>query len=494
MRFRGSYILVVLLAVGLTAVWYYLKLKQETEIPQEPVAPVVEEVEKIIESDWVSFSVPKQVVNPEWTLQMKVLKPVDRIEVLWSHPAVPPAERYVLKSFQPNTSEATYHIGASLGNLLPGKNTYEVIGVGGEDTSVQQEMKTRFELEFDLKSYPEIQPSFFTFYPYATETDSASVAVRGVLRNGVDQVRVYSFHPRDGRSHFTVLNKYVPQEKNFEYFVDEKLENFSIGENEYVIEAVDEAKEVVARKYFTIRSTKLTLEDKVTSLFGEFQLVKGGWYVSSSLPWFSFRPIYESVWIPEEEGKIVVARPTLMYSYDTELETPLCDYLKEVDYEKENYSYEAYSFETCQKYRYGVSVYDRFLSLLTYQPFELVKRTDYESIKSTASSAFVMIETGGMKSSEVVNPEIDEETPATSEEVSEEEVPKKKYFIYQMMITDQVPYEDKKIGDIAVEITPELQQQMEQVKSFLNTYSGDELFSQWVLSEETTASTPPEAE
>src|SRR5690606_11027625 len=110
----------------------------------------------------------------------------------------------------------------------------------------------------------------------------------------------YSFHPRDGRSHFTVLNKYVPQEKNFEYFVDEKLENFSIGENEYVIEAVDEAKEVVARKYFTIRSTKLTLEDKVTSLFGEFQLVKGGWYVSSSLPWFSFRPIYESVWIPEE--------------------------------------------------------------------------------------------------------------------------------------------------------------------------------------------------
>jgi len=480
MRLRNFYFFAVLLALGLIALWYFFKFANREPVSETPVVPPPVS-EQLIEKDWISFSAPHNIVAPAFELQMDVLQPIDRIDVIWSHPSSDQIERYSLQSFQPKSSEAIYKVSPSLGNLLPGKNVYEVIGVKLPDGQPEQEFRAEFTLQFDLKKYVEVRPSLFIFYPYSTETDSSSVALRGTLETGVQQIRVYSYHERSGQATFAVLNKYVPLEKKFEYFIDEKFGNFSIGENEYVIEALDETDTIVARKYFTVRSTKLTFEDKVKQLFGDFQLVKGGWYVSSQVPWFSVRPVYDSVWIPEEEGKIVLPRPTLMYPVESTLETDFCDYLKSIDYERENYSYAGYSFETCQKFRYGVSVYDRFLSVLSYQPFELVKRTDYENVVENVSTAFVLLETGGMKP----EPEalsFDEESFSSSEEDSE--MVQKKYYVYQMLIQDQVPYQEGQIGDIAVEVSPEQQQKIEEIKAFLNTYSGDEVFTSLLYPEE----------
>ncbi|MGE3279297.1 MAG: hypothetical protein AB7J40_05985 [Candidatus Altimarinota bacterium] len=485
MRSRNFYFLVGLVAVLLIGLWYFLKFGDRPMVLEEtPSIPPM--TEQLVEKDWVSFSAPETIVVPAFELEMDVLQPIDRIDVIWSHPSTEQVEKYSLQSFQSKSSEALYKVNPSLGNLLPGENIYEVVGVKSASGQPEQEFRASFTVDFDLKKYVEIRPSLFIFYPYPTETDSPSVALRGALETGVQQIRVYSFHERTGQATFSVLNKYVPLEKKFEYFIDEKFGNFTIGGNEYVIEAIDETDTIVARKYFTVRSTKLTFEDKVTKLFGSFQLVKGGWYVSSELPWFSVRPLYESVWIPEEEGKIVLPRPTLMYPVESTLETDFCEYLKTIDYARENYSYAGYSFETCQKFRYGVSVYDRFLSILAYQPFELVKRTDYKDVESSVSTAFVMIETGGMKTEpEAVS--FDDASFALEESPNDATAPR--YYVYQMMLQDQVPFQEDQIGDIAVATPEDRLTKMEEVKAFLSTYSGDEIFSALLFPE--SASTSP---
>lgn len=453
-----------------------------------PVVPVVD-TGQVLENDVFSLKVPQTISESQLDLHFDLLKPLDQIDILWTHSSNGESQQYTLKQFTPGQTEAMYKIDAQLGNILPGENGYEIIGLTKKAESLEPVSRISFSLTLDLKNMTELQPEWITFPDLADETDLDALELRGVLKGGVQSLQSYSFHPKTGRSTFAVLTRYVAGATDFQYRTSEKLGNLKSGENEYVIEALDEQKQVIARKRFALKSTKMTIADEVEALFGSFTPVKGGWFVSSRLPWFSVRPVYESIWYPEEEGKVLMPRPTLTYVAEATRETALCDYLKSREYQKENYSYYGYSYETCQKFRFGVSVYDRFQSFLTHQPVETVKRLEYKDLTKTVSSAFVMIENAGMKEHQALDIKEAEESfsdetvsTETTDVVEEEVVPK--YYLYQLLITDDVPYEGKKIGEIAVEIPEDRKSDFDRVRDLLNRFPGDQLFTSLFFPEE----------
>lgn len=488
---RGSiWLKLVLLLVLVTAtVLVILQEKvREYVFDTSPEVSVVD-TDQVVENDVFSLKIPQFLPESRFDLRFDLLKPLDQIDILWTHASNGATQQYTLKQFTPGQTEAMYKIDAQLGNILPGKNDYEIIGLTKKGENLEPVSRISFSLTLDLKNMTELQPEWISFPDLADATDLDALELKGVLKGGVQTLQSYSFHPKTGRSTFAPLSRYVAGAVDFQYRTSEKLGNLKSGENEYVIEALDQQKQVIARKRFTLKSTKMTLADEVEALFGSFTAVKGGWFVSSQLPWFSVRPVYESVWYPEEEGKVLMPRPTLTYVAEATRDTALCEYLKSREYLRENYSYYGYSYETCQKFRFGVTVYDRFQSFLKYQPVETVKRLEYKDLTKSVSSAFVMIENGAMKEHEALDIEKADESfsdEAVSGEKAEEgeEVRPPKYYLYQLLITDDVPYEGKKIGEIVVEISEERKADFDRVRDLLNRFSGDQLFTALLFPDE----------
>jgi len=264
------------------------------------------------------------------------------------------------------------------------------------------------------------------------------------------------------------LNKYEPGTKEFKYNASESLGNLLAGENHYLVEVIDETDELIIRKFFKIVSTKKSIPAQVEELFGEISLTEGGWYVSSKLPWFSFREVYEELNYKKDDGNIVLPRPTLKYTVEAEADTDLCDYLAAIDFEEEGVIYRSFSYETCQKYRYGVTVYDRFLTVLESEPVKTIRKEEYNDLKDQVSSAFVMIETGGMGS------QIDADLSDSTDEENMEEDPS--YFVFQMLITEGVAYDEEVIGDIEVEADAERAATIQKIRALLSGNSGEEVF------------------
>lgn len=453
------------------------------------VSSVNMDADRLVENEVFSLKIPQVLLEAQLDLRFDLLKPLDQIDIVWTHAATEATQQYTLKQFTSGQTEALYKIDSQLGNILPGKNDYEIIGLLKKDGALEPASRIRFSLDLDLQKMAELQPEWISFPGLAAETDVDALEINGVLKGGVQSLQSYSFHPKTGRSTFAPLSRYVAGATDFQYRLSDQLGNLKSGDNWYVIEALDEQKQIVARKLFSLKSTKMTIADEVEELFGSFTAVKGGWFVSSRLPWFSVRPVFESIWYPEEEGKVLMPRPTLTYVAEAMRGDSFCDYLKSREYQKENYSYYGYSYETCQKFHFGVTVYDRFQSFLKYQPVETVKRLEYKDLTKSVSSAFVMIETGAMKDHEALDigeadeSFSDEEVPAEKAE-DDEEVVVPKYYIYQLSITDDVPYEGKKVGEIAVEIPDEKKADFDRVRALLDRFSGDQLFTTLLFPEE----------
>ena len=51
-----------------------------------------------------------------------------------------------------------------------------------------------------------------------------------------------------------------------------------------------------------------------------------------------------------------------------------------------------------------------------------------------------------------------------------------RYYVYQMLITENVDYPERKVGDIEEEMTEERAEKIQSLRDFLTTYFGDERF------------------
>lgn len=454
-----------------------------SEIPsgseqQEP--PLGEE--QLVEEEWISFTYPRVLSAAEYTLDMDLLRPFETIEVVWSHPGNVQEEAYVLNTFLPESDSARYNISAVLGNLLPGENEYVIYAKSTSDQSREEAQSVSFPLYLDIQSWEEINADDLQFPDLPEATGSEAFEMNATLTRNVSRMRVFSFNPSQKKATFARLRSFEQGAQSLQYNASEKLENLYYGENVYLFEGLDEDGDVVLRKRVSVNSTRLTLGAEVQQLFGTFTQVKGGWYVSSALPWFSLRPVYDEVFYQMNDRSVLVPRPTLQYSVVSDRSTPLCEYLGSQDFEAEGVSYRGYSYEMCQQYRFGVAVYDRFLSLLTYYPLEVVDRLDYQDISERVSSAFVMIETGSMP--EVREQQVDlasadenfQQEETEDDQNSDEE--EKRYYVFQMLLTEEVPYTDKKIGQIKEEASEERLAQIEEIRQMLTAHGGDRLFSE----------------
>lgn len=451
--------------------------------PQQAVAPKDEtivsvETTGLVEEDWISIEYPKVLSKDAYVLKMDLLSSFETIEILWSHPGNVESESYTLTSFLPQSDTATYNISAVLGNLLPGENSYKIFAKEFAEQDNEEAKNVEFSLQLDVMSLPAVAEQLIDVSGIPETVGSEEVTLEGSLEMSVDRMRVYSFHKDSGKSSFTRLRKFSPADKTFSYNASEKLGNLFFGENTFVFEGLDDSGDVVLRKTSYVNSTRLTLSGEVTQRFGTFSEVKGGWYVSSTKPWFSLRPVYQEVFYQTDEKSVVIPRPTLQYSAESDRSTALCDYFASKDFEEEGMIYRAYSYQACQQYRFGVAVYDRFLSLMTHQPVEVISRLDYKDISTKASTAFVMIETGGMpeERAQVLDLESAEENFDTDEEESDEK--EKKYYVFQMLLTEEVEYTDRKIGNIKEEASEERLSEVQDIQEFLTAHGGDRLFTE----------------
>ena len=486
-RSRNIVLLLVVVLVLIGGGYWYFKSSHEG-LPLQADAPAsVEEEQQIIETNWLSFSVPEELKETELTVQMEVLQPVEKIEILWEHPANVQYEAYELTAFEPGDTQARYEINAAYGNLLPGLNRYTVKTFALGSSEEKEASIAVFELALDISLLADISPSLIDLSDIPQQTSSEEVEFTGKLTTeGVYSIRVYSYHPESGKATYAQLSQFSPGDSEFLYKGSADLGNILYGRNQFIFEALDQEGVVISRSHFDLESSFETLTEQVERLFGEFTKVPGGWYVSSELPWFALRPAYETVYFQPDERSVVMPRPTLMYSAESDRQTPLCEFLGSIDYQQENYSYQGYEYETCQRYRTGMAVYDRFLSHLTYSPVEVVLRTDYQDIRDTASSALVMIETGGMPEvrSELVdfNSSDDdfqqaETAPESEEEAQEEE----RFYVFQLLIQDQIPYQENYSGDIPDALNEEQSLVFEEVRELLNRHSGEELFTEMLF-------------
>lgn len=481
---------VLLLAViGITGwlLWSYQNGQVKAPVEDDLPVETVQDAMHLVNQDWIAFETPKELVEPYYELEMQLLDRFDRIDVHWEHAATEGKDEHSLRQFQAGNSSANYVISLRNGNVLPGANTYTVIGYQGDEGSTRQK-DVSFELSFDVESLMEENPEAITFPDLPDEVDGDTVVLDGLLEYGGETVQVTSYNPRSEKATFTVLNQYEAGQQSFVYNAEERYDNLSSGENIYIFELYDEEDVLMSRRVVRLKSTKLSLSDEVKVMFGSFEKAEGGWFSSTEKPWFSLRPAYQSVYYETSEQNVVLPRPTLMYSGQEDRGTKLCDYLGGLDYEEEGLIYKGYSYETCQQYGRGVSVYDRFLSALKTTPVLTVPRTQYQDLSEMVSSAFVMIETGGMPEpvtedgEEVMEEEleqdevvVEESEESSDEETEEEEEPR--YYVYQMLITEDVEYPEKKIGEIVDEMTEERREEIESVRAFLSQHDGDELFT-----------------
>ncbi|MDZ4217342.1 MAG: hypothetical protein U1C97_03450, partial [Candidatus Gracilibacteria bacterium] len=58
------------------------------------------------------------------------------------------------------------------------------------------------------------------------------------------------------------------------------------------------------------------------------------------------------------------------------------------------------------------------------------------------------------------------------------------YYLYQMLLTESVPYPDKKIGDIEVEASEQRRADIVEIRDFLAEHKGNDLFTPILFPEE----------
>ncbi len=472
--------LFILVLLGVSA---FLLLRSQKEVEPEEVpevvVPVVEDL--LVEEEWISFDYPRVISDAAFVLEIDLLSSFETIEIIWSHPANVETESYTLTSFLPRSDQAQYNISAVLGNLLPGDNEYQIIARKFAEEEVDEAMQVSFPLFLDISEWEDFSSDSLSFLDAPETTGAEELEITAELTKNADRVRVFSYYPESGKASFTRLRKFITGDRSFSYNASEKLGNMYFGENLYIFEALDEDGDLVVRKSLRIESTRLTLLSQVKKRFGSFTEVKGGWYVSSLLPWFSLRPVYQDIFYKSDEKSVVLPRPTLQYSAESDSKTPLCEYLGSRDFEEDGVSYRGYSYEACQQYRFGVAVYDRFLSILTYQPVEVVNRLNYKDISEKASSAFVMMETGSMPEirEEMIDLDSAEENfENESDRNEEEELVEKKYYVFQMLLTEELEYTDKKIGQIREEVEEKRMNEVVELRELLTAHGGDKLFSE----------------
>jgi hypothetical protein len=484
MRFLTGAVIMLLVVGGLNAFfgWYpFFPDQAEILVPLEetdvlkrdekgnvleldpPVVPVeVQEKEQFIDTDWISFRAPARLTETSFVLEADVKKKISSLDVTWVHPTMERRDNYTLKQFRPGDLKASYRVEGKNLNILPGKNTYVMTGkvISDDPEAPEESLTTEFDVFYDLLSVSDINPESITLIDVPSTLQDEDLEIEGLLTVPALSVYVTSYHPDSGKSTFTELQKYNPEKKTFQYFGKESLVNFFKGSNHFMIEAIGEEKKLLARMKFQVQLQKRTLQDEVTEFFGGFDPADAGWYVSRRYPWFSVRPAYEDVFQASEGDLLDLPRPTLLYPQRSSPEVGVCDYLGALDYEaEERVIYKGFSYEKCQSFRYGVSVYDRFLSVLKHTPLRTIKRTEYTALSDMVSSAFLLLETGGM----------------SKEEESFED--KKRFYLYQMMITDQQPFVEGQVGDIELEMTDDQRELFEDVLDFLNRHPGDEMFT-----------------
>src|SRR3990172_6162836 len=400
MKFRYWLLLLIIILIA-GVVYFYDPLREQlvdyvskkvTELNEKELREVNDGTKLVsnryIDENWISTVVPEKLISTGYDLKMKLRKKLDSVTVVWRHPATGQTDTHVLEKFKPGDPEATYRIRDDFRNVLGGGNEYEIVGrlmkeedpndpsaIGGSTSGGNEpndpkdsgqlndeleELKVSFALDFNFKDCTEIRPELITLENLPDSTDGNELELRGSLKFGAKSVQVYSFNNDLGKATFAVLNKYEPGTKEFKYNLSEKLENLSPGNNEYLLMVYDETDELIIMKYFELKSNKKSVPAQVKDLFGEFNPIEGGWFVSTELPWFSYREVYEAVNYKKDDSNVILPRPTLMYTTNAEPGVELCDYLGAIDFEEEGMIYRGYSYETCQKYRYGVAVYDRF--------------------------------------------------------------------------------------------------------------------------------------
>lgn len=455
------------------------KIEEEEEVIVDKGTEIDLSENTLVDTEWISFVVPKKITTPGFELEARVLAELTTLEMIWKHPSTQQEDQHTLQKFSEGESEASYRAHVGFRNFLPGVNKYEIIGrrFRSDVELPEEEYRKKFEVVFDLQNLPEVSPQHIIIDDFPEDSGFERIVMNGKLTVEAAKVQVYSFHPKTGKSTFAVLNKFDPEEKSFTYNMQESFDNLYTGINEYFIEALDEDAQVITRKKVEFSSSRLTLDEEIKEFVGEFQKYPGGWYVSKKLPWFSLRKVYENLDLQTFEDSLMMPRPSLLYTAEASLETPLCEYLGSLDYEFEGYSYEGYSYETCQTYRHGVMVYDRFVSVLLRDPFLKIKKTRYKEKTSKLSSAFVMIETGGMTSD---NLSLDEALEAAVERETLTDK-KENFYIFQMQITEDVPKgEEKLIGGIAKKMTEERKENIEKMMGYLKTHRGDQLFGEFL--------------
>ena len=453
------------------------------EAPEAPASDMEQKTQKI-QTSWISFEVPHLITVPHFELTAELTNTFSNIEIIWSHPGSGQREAYNLQQFKEGDREAIYKAQTDFRNLLPGLNRYELIArLWGDDPAVpEEERKIDFEVTFDLSGYTELSPEQIQLTNLPDETEREELILEGRLSSSAAQLKAYSYHAKTGQATFANLVKFSPGDEVFSYTVKQIFGNYFPGLNTYIIEALDDDGLVMSRKAFEITFLQKTLADEVKSFFGDFESLEGGWYQSSTYPWFSLRPVYEGKLPVAEDGRSVFPRPTLLYTAESSRETPLCDYLKTLDYEGDDYIYKGFSYEKCQTFRHGVSVYDRFLSILETEAIASVPLADYDEVVKTVSSAFLMLETAGMKATESDRQGLDfngnsfaSDTDAAGDDAMRKE---QRHYLYQMLIAQDIDYPEQKIGAIAEEMTDQQVQDFERVKGFLNRHTGDEMFTE----------------
>lgn len=461
---------------------------------------VVSDEDTDVQEDWMNLQLPPLLTEDTYTMEIELTQPFQDVDIVWRHPSNIESDVHTLTEFVPGTSQAEYTVDVRYGNLLPGVNTYEIFA-REDDEEPGEGLSTTVSLEYSFDGQSELSPEMISFSNLLDRLDAQEYELTATVAEAVSKIEVSSYHKESGKATFAELKQFTVGDEFMRYVVGESLGNLFYGENRYMLEAFGTDGALVSRQLFTIRSDYLSLQAQVQQIFGNFSKNDEGWYISELLPWFSLRPVPESFAFEPNDQSVVMPRPTLMYPHMASPETPLCDFLSGIDYEQDDYSYRGYSFETCQQYRFGIAVYDRFLSLLKFSPLEVVRRVEYDAIRDSASSAFVMIETAGMPSNrledlsfeDLIPVEEETEEPTSEEtEVSLEEssadTPElgkiddaPRYYVFQMLITEDTQYTDKKIGEIVEEASEERLADIERIRTLLTAHGGNALFTEMLF-------------
>jgi len=491
------YFLWSLLAVAAIAVLAVLySRQQQAPLPpvQTPYVPAtISNESQTIDQDWISFTVPKEAADTGIEVKMKILKSLNSLQVLWVHPETLQQDRYTLQHFSSGQQEATYKINAAFGNFLPGRNDYTVEGLLNTDNldDVDKIYRVTFSLLWNIDGLAEVHPELMSFVGLPEKTDQPTLEVVGKLLTTVDRIHVISLNKKRGKTSFRLLGRYHPGDPEFHYFAKAQYGNFSSGENLFVFEAYDGHQNLLSRRRVTVQSTQSTVADQVDDWFGSFTQNKEGWYVSSKLPWFSLRQAYDDLLFLQQrtDDNVLMPRPTLLYTAQAAKGMAICDYLNAIDYHQSGVVYRGNGFESCQSYRFGVSIFDRFVSILTYKPFDVVRRIDYDSLTDKVSSAFLMVETGGMHEREQKILSFDQLTAEVQKDEAMKkqlekdqppavgELPAPRYYAYQFLLTEEGSDPGKNPPLIASQIPADRKATLEQIRDFLRQHSGDELFT-----------------